>query len=513
MFIDDGDLNTPELAANAKLAEIMNKKTVIIIRYNIEVFTQNPVTGTMNPGTTYTLSTAYLVKVADINNDGRNDIVNLSDGTGVDYFIQAANGTLKAVQSFTAPHGGSGDIAIGDIDNSGLNDAVIMSGVGNYISALTDMDGATPPMLSTFDLGTGNTPFGIAIGAFNNDSLDDVVFTYTDNIGVLYQTGSGLPSPPPTSYTSDPNPGAIEAADVNHDGLEDVIVLHNNGGVGVYLNNGLGAFNAEEIYPALSSSSTNTQALSIGDIDRDGLPDIVIADSTGTNLVYLINNTPSPKVMLSRASLDFGNILPGGSLTINLYLDSIGAVDLNISSVLVTGVNSDEFSVNHNCPAVMPSGTSCVISTTFTPTVRGIKIATLKIATNLPSTGTIPLTVIASSGSDQGGGGGAPTSKQACFIATAAYGSPIAPEVETLRQFRDKHLLSNAPGRALVNLYYQTSPPIANLIKERPRLRAIVRATLYPIVYTTRYPSTLFFLGGICLAGLYGVGRKRLRRK
>jgi hypothetical protein len=65
-----------------------------------------------------------------------------------------------------------------------------------------------------------------------------------------------------------------------------------------------------------------------------------------------------------------------------------------------------------------------------------------------------------------------------CFIATAAYGRPDAPEVEALRRFRDRRLLTNVPGTAFVRLYYRLSPPVARLIARKPRLRSVVRKTL-----------------------------------
>jgi hypothetical protein len=68
--------------------------------------------------------------------------------------------------------------------------------------------------------------------------------------------------------------------------------------------------------------------------------------------------------------------------------------------------------------------------------------------------------------------------KGACFIATAAYGDAAAPEVEAFRRFRDRRLLTNRPGTALVHAYYRLSPPLARLIEGKPRLRSLVRKTL-----------------------------------
>jgi len=74
------------------------------------------------------------------------------------------------------------------------------------------------------------------------------------------------------------------------------------------------------------------------------------------------------------------------------------------------------------------------------------------------------------------------TSTNTCFIATAAYGSPMAKEIEILREFRDEYLLTNPQGEALVDFYYKVSPPLAQFITENPSLKPIVRVGLLPAV-------------------------------
>jgi hypothetical protein len=69
-----------------------------------------------------------------------------------------------------------------------------------------------------------------------------------------------------------------------------------------------------------------------------------------------------------------------------------------------------------------------------------------------------------------------------CFIATAAYGTPMAEEIQVLRQFREEYLLTNPLGRALVDFYYKVSPPIAELITGHPSLKPTVRVGLLPAV-------------------------------
>jgi general secretion pathway protein G len=87
-----------------------------------------------------------------------------------------------------------------------------------------------------------------------------------------------------------------------------------------------------------------------------------------------------------------------------------------------------------------------------------------------------------------GGGGGS-----GCFIATAAFGTPLAGEVVALKRFRDAVLMKSGPGRAFVAFYYRHSPPLAGFISRHGVLRFLTRMALYPVVYAVRFPLVLIF--------------------
>ena len=78
--------------------------------------------------------------------------------------------------------------------------------------------------------------------------------------------------------------------------------------------------------------------------------------------------------------------------------------------------------------------------------------------------------------SSGGGGGGG------CFIATAAYGTALEPQVVLLKRFRDLYLLTNRPGFYFVQLYYTYSPPIADFIRQHDFIRFLVRIFLFPLL-------------------------------
>jgi hypothetical protein len=113
------------------------------------------------------------------------------------------------------------------------------------------------------------------------------------------------------------------------------------------------------------------------------------------------------------------------------------------------------------------------------------------------------------SSSDSSGSSGSWAAAR-CFIATAAYGSALEPEVLTLREFRDRYLLTNGPGQAFVDWYYRVSPPAAAFIAEHESLKTAVRWGLTPAVYAVKYPTAA--LAMILFISAAMIVRKRRRR-
>jgi len=75
------------------------------------------------------------------------------------------------------------------------------------------------------------------------------------------------------------------------------------------------------------------------------------------------------------------------------------------------------------------------------------------------------------------------SSSEGCFIATAAFGSPLQDEVVVLRTFRDSVLYNFSLGRIFIRFYYVISPCLARFIQERGWLRGITRILLKPLIY------------------------------
>lgn len=110
-----------------------------------------------------------------------------------------------------------------------------------------------------------------------------------------------------------------------------------------------------------------------------------------------------------------------------------------------------------------------------------------------------------------GSGGG-------CFIATAAFGSPMEKHVRILRTFRDTYLRENALGKAFLQFYYSASPSIADTIARKDGLRTLTRCLLLPFIgfaylavqYGMMTTFLLMLLAMLLAAGIFIGIRKKL---
>ncbi len=114
------------------------------------------------------------------------------------------------------------------------------------------------------------------------------------------------------------------------------------------------------------------------------------------------------------------------------------------------------------------------------------------------------------------GVGEASSGSSSCFIATAAFGGYRAPEVILLQKFRDRYLLTNAPGTYFVKFYYRVSPPIADFISHYESLRSATRLALKPLIFSVQhkmgvYMSVLMLL--MALTGILYVEQRRIRQR
>ena len=71
---------------------------------------------------------------------------------------------------------------------------------------------------------------------------------------------------------------------------------------------------------------------------------------------------------------------------------------------------------------------------------------------------------------------------EGCFVATAAYGFYSAPQVQLLRDFRDRYLMTSATGREFVRWYYTYGPVAARWLDSHPVFKPAVRVALFPLI-------------------------------
>ncbi len=185
------------------------------------------------------------------------------------------------------------------------------------------------------------------------------------------------------------------------------------------------------------------------------------------------NNEVTSLVSFSVDDTTPPSITVGSPLTITAESD-VSSNDTRVTAFVQAVTCTDTVSntvLANTVPSSLPAGTTTAVEFSCEDEAGNLATAQTSITVTAPAE--------QKAQSDRGAG---------CFIATAAYGSPLDPHVNALRAFRDKGLMWHAPGRMLTLVYYEYSPAVADIIATSPILMAVTRSLLTPLVFTLVFP-------------------------
>jgi hypothetical protein len=270
-----------------------------------------------NPSTFFTGPTVFpagtrpgSVAVGDFNRDGRADVAVATSnsalvllGNGDGSFQSAANvATLASPQA----------IAVADFDGNGTSDLITANSSSNDISVMLG-NGAgafSPPA----HFPAGVNPFSLAVADFNGDGHPDAAVGNLDGtVSILLGIGDGTFTPA-TSIVVGTLPNftqAVLSADFNRDGHPDLAVADGSTNtVAILLGTGTGSFSPLVRFPV----GLTPIAITAGDIDGDGFLDLATANVFSNNVTILFGTgTGSFQPALSVA---FNSIFFGGPFAI-----------------------------------------------------------------------------------------------------------------------------------------------------------------------------------------------------
>jgi hypothetical protein len=241
----------------------------------------------------------YSVAVADINGDGKPDLVTANfRSNDVSVLLGNGDGSFQAAKNFpvgTGPY----SVAVADFNGDGKPDVVTANHFSNNVTVLLGNDTGTFPTFPVPPtLAVGSQVFSVALADVNGDGRPDLITAnkYTNDVSVFLNNGDGT-FQTAQNFAAGYGPVWVAVADVNGDGKPDLVVANqgtfdpNTGnfgpvGVSVLLGNGDGSFQPAKSFPV---GQFPTEVL-IADVNGDGKPDLVVTDPAGDAVSVLLGN-------------------------------------------------------------------------------------------------------------------------------------------------------------------------------------------------------------------------------
>lgn len=324
-----------------------------------------------------------LIINADLNNDGHLDLIVLDQIalTGqpsgvVSILLGNGDGTFKPHLDY--PPGGN-FITVADLNGDGKLDLVTTNGStqGAFNILLGNGDGT---FQSAISYSTNPSPGSVAVADFNNDGKLDLAvtsFAATSSLEIFLGNGDGTFGKP-QQFDAGSFAGSAVSGDFNGDGKIDV-AISGAAGVSVLLGNGDGTFGAHRDYPLAQSPV----AIVVADFDGDGGLDLAASRLSGGSALSVSLNRPV--AALSPTHLDFGTqTIAGTTASETLLVSNPGAAPLIFSGTLLDGPDSEDFLVTVPCGAQIPVAGNCAILAAFKPTAAGQRTAQLSVTDNAP---------------------------------------------------------------------------------------------------------------------------------
>jgi hypothetical protein len=263
-----------------------------------EIFRQQG-DGTLSSTGVLASTESHRVRAVDLDGDGRLDLVGVGWGSNqVEIRLRTAGGSYAAPLTYALNHAGAEDLEIGDVNGDGRPDVVVASGeamTGGALSILFQRpDGSFGD--PAYPAGVAERLGAVAVGDVNGDGRDDIVAA--DGLGgmisVLLQEGSGQLGPIqrlPSLYSV----VAIDVVDVDGDGRRDVL-SHNGETFGINLQLPDGSLAAMRPYDALAAGDVSAESIATGDVNGDGRIDLVT-----TGVAVLLARTPAANPSVPKA--------------------------------------------------------------------------------------------------------------------------------------------------------------------------------------------------------------------